>query len=359
VADPSAQLRTVPRVAGLAERFSCAPEFTSSPLYRALGRAVAEDERLIRLASRARAGQYPTFLFFAAVHYLLLAGADHELASFYPSVVGAEARPPQAAGPALASFCVAFERELAELLETRLVQTNSVRRALALRLGLAAVGRRTSSPVHLIEIGASAGILLRFDRYGYSLGGRRFGDPRSPVQIGALWLGETAVPDLDALPPLASVAGVDLQPLSATDPDDRRWLEALVWPENRLQADLLHHALEIVAADPPTILAGDAVDICPRLARALPPGEARVAFQAATRMHVPEERRDDFDEAIAALGHDAPLYRLALEDGLPDPDPRPQPARPGGALTLHSPSGPPSHLAIVDGHLDWIEPLDP
>src|SRR5712691_5216462 len=158
-------------LAALARRFSFAPEFASSPLYSALGRTVAGDEFLLRLASRCRAGQCPTFLFFGSVHYLLLEGADHELARFYRSIVGAEALPPEDAGPALVSFCAAFECELTELLETRLVQTNNVNRSLALRLGLAAVGRRVASPVHLIEIGASAGVHLRFDRYGYALGG--------------------------------------------------------------------------------------------------------------------------------------------------------------------------------------------
>src|SRR6185436_14436447 len=108
----------------------------------------------------------------------------------------------------------------------------------------------------------------------------QFGDPRSPVQIAAAWRGDASIPDLDTLPALASVTGVDLNPLDARNPDDRRWLEALVWPENCLEADLLHHALDIVAADPPPIRAGDAIDVCPALSAELPPGEPRVVFHA-------------------------------------------------------------------------------
>jgi hypothetical protein len=189
--------------------------------------------------------------------------------------------------------------------------------------------------VHVIEIGASAGLLLRFDRYGYALGGRFFGARRSPVQIAAEWRGDTAVPDLDALPPLASVTGVDLHPLDACDADDRRWLEALVWPENRHEADLLHRALDVVAADPPALPAGDAIAVCPALASEFPPGEPRVAFHAVTRLHVPADRLDAFDAAIASLGRDAPLYWLSFEDQ--------------GALT---------HLAKAEGHLEWVAPLD-
>src|SRR3954452_5802326 len=126
-------------LATIARRFADTPEFASSPLYQALARTVARTPALLRLAARGRPGQYPTFLFFGAVHALLLAGAEHPLARFYPSIVGADAalpaEPPDDAGPALVDFCLLHEAELAGLIETRLVQTNVVRRALALRLG--------------------------------------------------------------------------------------------------------------------------------------------------------------------------------------------------------------------------------
>jgi hypothetical protein len=316
---------------------------------------VAGDESLLRLASRAGNGQYPTFLFFGAVHHLLLAGADHELAGFYPSIAGHRARPPAEAGPALVSFCAIHERELTHLLRTRLVQTSVVQRSLALRLGLHAIAGQESRPVHLVEVGASAGLNLRFDRYGFQIGGRRSGDPASPVQISARWYGDAGVPDLDVLPPLASVTGVDLRPIDARDADARRWLESLIWPENQHQRDLLSAALAIVAADPPTVLPGDATEVCPRIAAGLPPGEPRVAFHAATRLPVAPSRWADFDRAVDALGENGPLYRLSLEYP-PDPDPRPAPARPGVALTLRRPDGTCALLAVVEGHLHWIDP---
>ena len=327
----------------LARRFADTPEFASSPLYRSLARTVAGDEALLRLAARGRPGQYPTFLFFGAVHALLLAGADHELRQFFASIVGTAARPPEQAGPVLTAFCARFERELAALIESRLVQTNVVKRALALRLGLAAIGRRETAPIHLVEVGASAGLLLRFDRYGYALGGCRFGDARSPVQIAAEWRGDAAVPDLDGLPPLASVTGVDLNPLDARNPDDRNWLEALVWPENRAEAELLRRALAVVAADPLPIRAGDAIEVCPALAAELPIGAPRVVFHAVTRLHVPSDRLDAFDAAIAALGRDGPLYRLSLEGP--------------GELDLRVPSGEVTRLATVGPRIEWVSPL--
>ncbi len=327
-------------------------EFTSSPLYRALSRTVAGDDRLLDLASQGRAGQYPTFLFFGAVHLLLLAGAEHPLARFFPSVVGPDAAPPDDAGPALRSFCAANEAELTEVITTYLVQTNDVRRSLGLRIGLSTIAPDIRSPVHLIEVGASAGLNLRFDRYGYGVDGRRFGDPTSPVQIVADRHGATPVPDLDAFPGIATTLGVDLNPIDVVDVAARAWLEALVWPENERQRALLTAALDLAAADPPEIRAGDAIDVLPHIAARIPDGEPRVVFHSATRLHVPADRLHAFDDAIASCGRTGPMWRLSIESAS---DVRATTAGSGGPLRVDTPDGDSRVIAIVDGHLEWVE----
>lgn len=346
----------MPDRAELRRAFAEQIEFAESPLYCALSQVVAENEGLLDLAGCGRPGQYPTFLFFGAVHELLLGGADHPLAGFYPSVAGRAARPAAQAGPALVSFCAAYQAELAEIISTRLVQTNHVQRALGLRLGLSMIAAEIPGPVDLIEVGASAGLILRFDRYGYRVGGRQYGDPRSPVQLTAEHFGPAPLPDLDALPRLASVTGVDLNPVDTRDPRARRWLEALVWPENQDQRELLTAALAVVAADPPVIHRGDAIDVLPDLAATLPAGRARVVYHSATRMHVPAQCRDAFDSAILSVGATGPMWWLSVEDW-PESGPRPAPARPGPVLRLRGPDGPSRTLAVVNGHLRWIETL--
>ena len=340
----------------LAEHFAEGQSiFVTSPLYRSLCRTVAQDRPLLELLAQRRAGQQASYLFFGAVHYLLLGGAQHPLGAYYPSVSGAAADDPAGAGPALLDFCRTYHDELAELIRTRLVQTNVVRRAAALRVALWAVGTRCTQPVHLIEVGASAGIHLHVDRYRHVVGDRTFGPRDAAITIDTDWRGADPPPDLDAVPPIASRVGVDLHPVPVTDPDERLWLQALVWPENKREAALLATALNGVAADPPAIVAGDAIDVCPALARRLPPGEPRVAFHAATRMHVPEARRAAFDEAIDSIGQGGPLYHAWLEpvaaphQGLPDDT--------DGALAWHGPGdGRAFALVRVDGHLEWESP---
>lgn len=80
------------------------------------------------------------------------------------------------------------------------------------RVGLSAIASEVPAPAHLIEVGASAGLIVCFDRYGYTVGGRSFGNPASPVQLVADHYGTAAMPDLDTLPDIATVQGVDLNP---------------------------------------------------------------------------------------------------------------------------------------------------
>jgi hypothetical protein len=98
---------------GVRRAFADPDGFNTSPLYQALARTVVAEDSLVDLASRGRPGQYPTFLFFGAVHQLLLAGVEHPLAGFYPSVSGLAAKGDyRRAGAALLDFCSRYEAEL-------------------------------------------------------------------------------------------------------------------------------------------------------------------------------------------------------------------------------------------------------
>ncbi len=322
--------------------FTDPEEFWSSPLYRYLSGVVAGDRYLVDLAAHTRDGQVPTFAFFGAVHALLLAGVEHPLADYYPSLRGDGALPPAGAGRALLSFARRYESAIVDIVSTRLVQTNQVRRAVGLRLALAAIACSVGSqPAHLLEVGSSAGLLLRHASYGYRLGGRQFGDRNSPVQLVTEWRSAQPPPDLDAIPVIASTSGVDLHPLDASVDADRRWLEALIWPEDRDKAALLHDALVLAASVPVSVVGGDAEDACPAWSARIPAGEPRIVFHCATRMHVPADGRAAFDRAIDAIASGGPLYRIAIE---------------GDGIQITEPGGTAARRFDVDGHLAWATP---
>ncbi|MBF9134406.1 DUF2332 domain-containing protein [Plantactinospora sp. S1510] len=337
----------------MADAFRTARGFGSSPLYGQLLAVVANNEALLELATQTRHGQQPTFALFGAVHYLLLRGTSDPLGEYYASVVGDSARPFDAdAGVAFTRFCEAHSAQIASILGTRLVQTNHVQRALVLRLGLALTRRATAAPVRIVEVGCSAGLNLRADRYAFTLGTATFGDRTSPVHIRAEVSSAELLPDMDQLPRIADVVGIDLDPPDLTSDDDRAWLRALVWPENSYQATQLQAAMDVVAADPPRVLRGNSIEVGPKLAATLPPGLPRLVVHTATRIHVPAEERPAFDAAVAAFGVDGPMLHLALED-----DQRIAPSgRPGIGLTATDADGSRT-IAVADGHLAWLEPL--
>jgi hypothetical protein len=122
-----------------------------------------------------------------AAHRLVLSGEAPALARHYPSVGGE----PGDAWPPFLDLLRERRDELRVLVEHP-VQTNEPARCAALLGGFLEVARSTGLPLRLLEVGASAGLNLRFDRYRYELGGGRWGPPDSPVVIRARLTGQAA-----------------------------------------------------------------------------------------------------------------------------------------------------------------------
>ncbi len=321
--------------------------FEASPLYQVLSRTVAGDDELLDLAAEARPGQRPQNMLMAATHLLVLKDPELPFARFYATVRGDDAEPPGRAGEEFGAFCAEHREAIAKTLHERLVQTNAPGRGAALRLAMHEIARRVEAPVGFLEIGASAGIQLRFDSWAVDTAGRRFGPADAPLTLGVEWRSDDPPPDLDAIPPIDRRLGIDLHPVDVTDPEERLWLQALVWPEHRDRFAELAAALEVIAEDPPEIIRGDAIDVLPQLDLGDLP---LVVFHSMVRMHVPADRRAAFDAAIEALG--APRRRL-LHVSL---ELAPQIAK-ATLLALRDSQGPDRDIALVEGHGRWLRPL--
>jgi hypothetical protein len=328
--------------------------FDTSPLYRVLARTVAADEDLLDLAAEVRPGQQPANMLMAATHLLVLKHPELPFARFFASVRGDDAEPPQGAGVEFGAFCAQHRDAITQILRERLVQTNAPGRGVAVRLAMHEIAQRIPGPVTFLEIGPSAGIQLRFDRWALHTAGRRFGPADAPLTLRPQWRADHPPPDLDHIAPVRDRLGVDLHPVDATDPEQRLWLQALVWPEHQDRFAELATALDAVAADPPTILQGDAIEMLPRLdAERLPDDIPLVVFHAMVRVHVPADRRAAFDAVIAALGGRRRVLHVSLE--IP---PRHSPYdRSAALLALRDSQGVDRDLARAEGHGRWIQPL--
>jgi hypothetical protein len=286
-----------------------------APLYDRLARGIAGDPELFTIAAHTRSGQQAPLLLLAAVHYLLLGGAEHALGAFYPSVTHCAAVPPGDPMPAFRAFCRDYRNALLELVSMGLVQTNEPRRCTFLLPAFATVAHLAGGrPLALIEVGASAGLNLLFDRYGYDYGEGRFaGDPRAPVRFACALHG-ALLPAIHAgLPQVTSRVGIDLHPVQANDPQAMRWLRALVWPEHPERAARLQQGLAVAQREPLTLVAGDALTVLPQAVAAAPADAALCVFHTATLAHFPPEARERFRTLIADLARQRDLFWLSSE----------------------------------------------
>lgn len=192
-------------------------------------------------------------------------------------------------------------------------QTNEVGRSAVLMSGLLVLADLYPQPIELLELGASAGLNLVLDRYGYELGGVRAGDPDSPLQLRPEWKG---TPPPDAKVEVAGRRGVDLKPLDARRDGDR--LLAYVWPDQKRRLAQLEAALAVAAEDPPEVEPGDAAAWTEaRLAEPQAAGTSRVVLHSIAFQYFPDDSKARIAAALeragAAATAEAPLAWLRYE----------------------------------------------
>jgi hypothetical protein len=307
---------------------------------------VDNDAALKAIAARGRAGQPHANLLFAAVHFLLLQGAQHRLRDFYATLGGA------AQGDAFAAFrdfVLAHADAVATLVETRVTNTNEVARSCILRAGFAALAERENAPLHLVEIGPSAGLNMIWDRYGVRY--RRDGAvvaqimPDAPLVLDCELRG-AQTPPLAVAPVIAARIGLERDPVNLSDADDRQWLRALVWPDQPQRLERLDRAIALYRSKPLEIRGGDALALLPDVLAGVPPGEAVCVYHTIAVYQFSAAMKDALTAILATAGR--PMWHLSFEfDGAKD-----------YALTLtrHRDGAAEAQLlAVAQAHGGWIE----
>jgi hypothetical protein len=258
-----------------------------SPLYAELATGIAADDEILRWLDGLPTGKRQPNLLFAA--YRLLAGTPSGYDEFRSGLSDRRA-------------------EIEAVMLARRTQTNEPARC-ALMLPLLAA---LPQPLALLEVGASAGLCLLPDRYGYDYAGHRLGDGLLHCQP------EGDVPLPTALPQVAWRAGLDLNPLDVTDPDELRWLELLIWPGQEHRIHTLRKAVEIAKRDPPRVIEGDLTKDLQALAAEAPRDATLVIFHTAVLAYVPAAGRRRFRDALTGtwIACEAPRV-LDLEPGPP------------------------------------------
>lgn len=323
-----------------------------SPLYEVFSLSIADDPEMLTLAAAGRAGQPPPNLIYAATHYLLLEGVEHPLRAYYPDLTPSP-QPPAGAYPVFREFCFQHEDQVRELISTRSVQTNVVRRSVCLLPAFAVAAEMGGGrPLAQIEVGASAGLNLLWDRYRYTYGSQpaqaAWGSAASPVSLTTELRGPVSLPPIPpSLRPHWS-AGIDLNPVSLSDEDSVAWLRALVWPENVELARQLAAAIEVAREHPPRVEQGDAVRLLPELLAQAPPDATLCVFATHALYQFPHDDLIALLKTMQSYSQTRPVFFIGME-GTADPhsELRLTAYEAGARTTLH--------LANCHPHGYWLE----
>jgi hypothetical protein len=291
----------------------------NSPLYARLAEGVGADEALKEFASHVRKGQPPANILFGAVHYLLLRGAQHPLRRFYPNLGGTTRVEDEDPFPVFQDFVASHRAELEPLIASKVTNTNEVGRCALLHQAFRAVAAEAGEPLNLIEIGPSAGLNLIWDKYGvrYHLGGETF---ELPVPHAALTLDcelrGDKLPPFGLNPAVASRVGLELNPVDLSDPDQRDWLRALVWPDTKGRFERLEAALKIYEQDKPHIRVGNALTLLPDALRDAPENQPVCVYHSYVVYQFSGEMRDALESILTMAGLRRPVWRIGIEGGL-------------------------------------------
>ncbi len=288
-----------------------------SPLYSSLlGLAAADVEvrgptwEVLRGREVDPENWLPALRLLGAVNRLVLSGSEPALASAYEEFGGDGS----AAWEALRDTLERNVEELRELIELP-VQTNEVGRCGPLLLGFLNVAAETGMPLRLLEVGASAGLNLRWDRYGYRAGDFTWGPADSPLQIEFEL--EGGLPDLSPKAEISERRGCDAAPIDVSSPDGQLSLLAYVWPDQATRVERVRAALRIAESVPVSIERESAAPWTRRMLAEQTPGQATVVFHSIVSMYLSDQERDTLFENIAEAGQRAtpadPLAWLRME----------------------------------------------
>lgn len=225
-------------------------------------------------------------------------------------------------------------------------QTNEVGRSAVLIGGLLTIARRTSLPLDVYEIGSSAGLNLRADRYRYRLGSADWGAPDATLCLAPSWNGPP--PPLEAALTIRSRSGCDANPIDVRDARARERLVAYVWADQTERIARIEAAIDVALSFPVAIDSAEAADWVERRIEIAPvAGITRVLFHSVVWSYLSEGSRDRIrahvSRAAAAATGEAPFAWLRFE--LADP--------PELRLTLW-PSGDEMLLARAHPHGTWV-----
>ncbi|MFJ7738687.1 DUF2332 domain-containing protein [Lysinibacillus sp. NPDC097287] len=282
----------------------------SSVLYEHFALEISKDNELLDLCTNARKGQPVPNLLFGAVHFLLLKGSEHILKEFYPSLVS-NPKPPSESYEYFKDFCLLNIKEIIQILQTKLVQTNEVRRCAYLYPVFSFIYEKTKKPLALIEIGTSAGLQLLWDKYSYTINNKDLvGNLDSTLQISTVCIGDELPFLKPTSPPVSTRIGIDLNIVDLTNEEELLWLKALIWPEHKERLILLEQAANYVIDASIQFVEGDGVALLNTFVDKIAMDQTICIYHTHVANQMPIETRKSLLDIIESIGKNKDVFHI-------------------------------------------------
>ena len=230
-------------------------------------------------------------------------------------------------------------------------QTNEVMRSAVLLPGLLHVAAALRRPLHLAEIGSSAGLNLWCDHYRHDPGPWAWGDPAAALTLRTEWHGQA--PPTDAPLVVARRAGCDLAPIDLAQPGEDLRLASFVWADQRERLARLQAAMAVARPLQSASLvlhAAGAGEFVRRQLAARREGEAFVLMHSIVWQYIDADEQQAVTAQMLAAGAratpDAPVAWLRLEP--------PRPELPVALSCTLWPGGHEQRLAEAHPHGSWV-----
>lgn len=240
-------------------------------------------------------------------------------------------------------------------------QTNEVRRSIALLPGFLKLAATFPGPMHLLELGASAGLNQNWDKFSYSASNwSRLG--QSEVSIDTDWRGRPPL-YLDVELEVASRAACDQNPIDVSQADAARRLKSYVWPDQPERLARLDAAMALAVASGTQVDKADAGNWLEKKLAERPQAGLTVVFHSVFLQYPPASTRRRISEQIEAAGHLAskqqPFAWLSLEPRDLFADHAMANVNPNLMVTRLQtwPGGQIDHFLTTDGHATRVHSL--
>ncbi len=288
--------------------FAFAPEdYDELPFYSALVSTFESDELALSLLASVRVEQRNPMLILAALQFAGLRGHP-VLGPLYEEVRHGQLEDPKGAADRVVQVVHEAPDVVAQEL-WRSTQTNEPGRSAVLQAVIGDLSRDRSS-LNVVEVGTSAGINLCFDQFPV-----RSRDDGNPLTLVCDDL--TPIDRSRPLPHVHRRIGIDPHPLDLSKDDDRLWLKACLWPEQRRR----HERFDAVVAarhtwPSATVLRGTAKERLDEALSLCADAELTVVFNTWVAFYLSKEERHEYFSELARRCHDDGVAWISIESSL-------------------------------------------